>query len=199
MPGTTPSQPGWYPDGDGGERWYDGNGWTDHVRGASAGKPSQEPPNEATVVVPTTPTGELTPPPQWNQLAAPQLGVGRGMRIAMAVGAVALLIAVAVVAGFVLLGGDDAKDTSKDDASQTGSVEPTDKAPSSLDLPTIDPSDFPTGVPTDLPTINPSDLPDLPDRPSGFPTNFPDLPSNFPTDPEGWEDWFSDYLEQVNP
>ncbi|MFC7505522.1 hypothetical protein [Nocardioides sp. GCM10030258] len=174
MPGTTPSQPGW-PDGDG-----------------------NEPPTEDTVVVPTTPTSEL-PQVGPDGLAAPQLGVGRGGRIAMAVGAVLLLIAVVVVAGIVLLGGDDkAKDTSKDDESQSV-IDPTDKAPSSLDLPTIDPSDFPTDPPTGAPTIDPSDLPGLPDRPSGFPTGFPELPSSFPTDPEGWEDWFSDYLEQVNP
>ena len=39
MPGPTPSQPGWYDDGSGRERWFDGNAWTDHYRGeAGAGE-----------------------------------------------------------------------------------------------------------------------------------------------------------------
>lgn len=163
MPGTTPDPPG--------------------------NEPTNEPPNEPTVVVPTTPTGEL---PQLGP-GGPQLGLGRGSRIVIAVGGVLLLIAIAVVGGIVLLGrGDEAKDTSTDTDSDTSISEPTEKAPSSLDLPTIDPSDFPT----DLPTIEPSELTELPDD---FPTTFLDLPSAFPTDSEGWEEWLSDNLEQANP
>ncbi|KRA38768.1 MULTISPECIES: hypothetical protein [unclassified Nocardioides] len=125
----------------------------------------------------------------------PQLGITRGGRIAIAVGAVLLLIAVAVVAGIVLLGGDEAsKGISTDESDTTSTTTPADKASSSLDVPTIDPSDFPS----DLPTTALSSDPGLPDPPSRLPTGFPDVPS-FPTDSSGWEDWFSDYLEQVNP
>lgn len=130
-----------------------------------------------------------------NQLGAPQLGVGRGVRIAMALGAVLLLIAIVVVGGIVLLGADDeSKDTSTDESDTASTTAPADEAPSTLDLPTIDPSDFPT----ELPPV-PSGLPEPPGSPGGLPTEFPDLPTEFPTDSAGWEDWLSDNLEQGNP
>lgn len=30
--GAGPTPPGWYPDGSGGQRWWDGEQWTDHAR-----------------------------------------------------------------------------------------------------------------------------------------------------------------------
>ncbi|MCX6399127.1 MAG: DUF2510 domain-containing protein [Propionibacteriales bacterium] len=198
MSGPTPSQPGWYADGDGGERWYDGNAWTDHRRGAAA--------DESTVVVPTPATGELpippTPgPPVPGPLPPGQLQVGRGLRIALAVGGVLVLIAIAVVGGIVLMGEDKDKDSAGDDASSTTSDVGTPADESSLDLPTIDSSDFPTDMPTP-PSSSSTDQPDQPDQPDlpGLPSGFPsDFPTEFPTDPSALESWFSDYLEQVQP
>ncbi|THI95841.1 DUF2510 domain-containing protein, partial [Nocardioides sp.] len=69
MPGPTPGQPGWYPDGEGHQRWFDGNGWTDHVQPA--------PTDDSTAAVPPPAPGaaELPqaygavppPPPTWHQ------------------------------------------------------------------------------------------------------------------------------------
>ncbi|MFT4029207.1 MAG: DUF2510 domain-containing protein [Protaetiibacter sp.] len=35
-PETPSAAPGWYPDGSGGQRWWDGHGWTDHVAPGTA-------------------------------------------------------------------------------------------------------------------------------------------------------------------
>jgi hypothetical protein len=35
-PETPSTAPGWYPDGSGGQRWWDGRGWTDHVAPGAA-------------------------------------------------------------------------------------------------------------------------------------------------------------------
>ncbi|HWJ09827.1 MAG TPA: DUF2510 domain-containing protein, partial [Nocardioides sp.] len=66
MPGPTPSQPGWYDDGDGHERWFDGNGWTDHVRGASGAADHDHADTapivgDSTVVVPQAPAAAQGP------------------------------------------------------------------------------------------------------------------------------------------
>lgn len=196
MPGTTPERPGWYPDDDGGERWYDGNAWTEHRRGTDLG--------ESTIVVP--PSNDPQPPSSWQQFGAPaQLEVagGRGLQIGLVVAGVVVLMLVGVVGGIVLLGGNDKGDKGDEGdrgadqtSPATSQTAPTDAA-SSLDVPTIDPSDFPTDRPTGPPTDVP--FPDLPDLPTSLPSDFPDLPSDFPTDPADLESWFSDYLEQMNP
>ena len=35
-PANTAAAPGWYPDGSGAQRWWDGRGWTEHVSTAPA-------------------------------------------------------------------------------------------------------------------------------------------------------------------
>ncbi len=42
-PATTAVAPGWYPDGSGGRRWWDGQAWTDHVAPAAAAGPLERP------------------------------------------------------------------------------------------------------------------------------------------------------------
>ena len=202
MPGPTPSQPGWYPDGDGNERWYDGNDWTEHVRG--------EAPGDSTVVVPSSGPGTTELPQAGAAPGAPgqpgapaslsqlEVGGGRGLRIALAVLGALLLIGVVVFGAFLLLdGGDEDKATDDPTPTVSDSGTATDApAESSLDVPTIDPSDFPTDLPTEVPSDLPT-IPDVPTRlPSGIPSNFP---SEFPTNPSDLDSWFSDYLEQVKP
>jgi hypothetical protein len=42
-PRRPPPPPGWYPDPDtGGERWWDGQSWTEHARGGRAHHPSEQ-------------------------------------------------------------------------------------------------------------------------------------------------------------
>lgn len=132
-----------------------------------------------------------------------EVGGGRGLRAVVAVGGVLLAIAVVALAAFLLVGRDDG-DTdpvSEDSSSSTTPGAPTTEP--TLDLPTIDASDFPSDLPTEglpgLPGGAPS-LPDLPTKvPSGVPSGIPDDIPPFPTDPADLESWFSDYLEQVNP
>ncbi|MBM0127172.1 hypothetical protein [Pimelobacter simplex] len=132
-----------------------------------------------------------------------EVGGGRGLRASIAVGGVLLALAVLAGAAFLLVGrdGGDAEPAGDDTSSSTTPGAPVTKP--TLDLPTIDASDFPSDLPTeslpDLPSDAPS-VPDLPTKvPSGVPSGIPDDVPPFPTDPADLESWFSDYLEQVNP
>lgn len=128
-----------------------------------------------------------------NQL---QVGGGKGLRIA--IGVLGALVAVAVVVVGVLLvtrGGDDERTTTPDEARSSVTQRSEGSAPSTLDIPTIDPSDFPSVDPSDFPSINPSDLTDLPGNGTSIPPS--ELFSGMPTDPSQVESWFSDYLGQM--
>lgn len=51
---TTP--PGWYPDGQGGQRWWDGTQWTEHTMPAAPAEPTPTPmPHDAPTVFPGAP------------------------------------------------------------------------------------------------------------------------------------------------
>ncbi|MFC9602587.1 DUF2510 domain-containing protein [Streptomyces niveus] len=117
MTQTTP--PGWYPDpgheGEGPtqERWWDGSAWTDMVRADSA----------TTWSAPSGPGAPVDPgaPGMPPYPAAPPPGAGgRGRRIALAV--TAAVVVLAVVGGFLLLQEDG--DSSADKASSTPSTAP---------------------------------------------------------------------------
>lgn len=128
-----------------------------------------------------------------------EVGGGRGLRAAVAVGGVLLALAVVAVAAFLLVGRDDGDaDQVSEDTSSTTPGAPGSKP--TLDLPTIDASDFPSDLPTEnLPSEQPT-LPDLPTQvPSGLPSGMPSQIPDFPTDPADLESWFSDYLKQVKP
>ena len=131
-----------------------------------------------------------------------EVGGGRGLRAAVAVGGVVLVLAIVAVAAFLLVGRDDGDaGPASDDTSSTTPGAPASKP--TLDLPTIDASDFPSDLPTetlpDLPSGAPSG-PGAPTKvPSGVPSGIPDDMPPFPTDPADLESWFSDYLEQVDP
>lgn len=64
---TTP--PGWYPDGQGGQRWWDGNQWTEHTLPGASDQPAQpahpaQPgpgPSDVTQVRPDGPAGQDQP------------------------------------------------------------------------------------------------------------------------------------------
>ncbi|KRB78564.1 hypothetical protein ASE01_04720 [Nocardioides sp. Root190] len=139
---------------------------------------------------PATPSSD----PGESQL---KVGGGKGLRIAIAVVGVLLLIGVVVAGVLVLTGGSDEEEPTKGATEETTSPSdaPTPSTPeSSLEVPTVDPSDFPTS--TDLPT-----MPDLPSSVTEFPTSFPSdgVPSEFPSDSAGWDAWFSDSIEEVQP
>ncbi|MEV4970451.1 DUF2510 domain-containing protein [Streptomyces scopuliridis] len=120
---TTP--PGWHPDpghtGEGPrqERWWDGSAWTDEVRAAPAAgwDPPAVAPSPATSpsATPSPATPPAAPPypaasypaspyPAPPYPATPPPGARRGRRIA--IGAIAVVVAVAIAGGFYLLGRD---------------------------------------------------------------------------------------------
>ncbi|MCW2816951.1 MAG: hypothetical protein JWN84_4406 [Nocardioides sp.] len=98
--GTTP--PGWYDDGQGAQRWWDGNGWTDHTQ-----------PADVTQMGPQ-PTQPPATPPYGQPASATGTGSGKGKLYAI-IGAAAVAVVLAVVLLAVLLGGGGgAEGTAKD-------------------------------------------------------------------------------------
>ncbi len=136
------------------------------------------------------------------------------------VGIVALL-AVLVVGGFIFLNrsGDGEADRVDQQSSQGATTPAAPGSGSSMDLPTIDPSDFPSGFPSELqsafPTGLPTNFPTSAGQPNGgtgggpkggpsaaptvMPTGLPSGLGTFPSDPAAQQSWFSDYLDQVMP
>ncbi|MGW2058606.1 DUF2510 domain-containing protein [Streptomyces sp. NPDC001840] len=111
---TTP--PGWYPDpghsGDGPqqERWWDGSAWTDELRAASTAEwaaPTASP-------FPGAPPYPAAPPPGRTN---------RGRRIA--VGVIAVVVAMAIAGGFYLLGRDGGSDSTAQRAGDAPSAAPS--------------------------------------------------------------------------
>jgi hypothetical protein len=103
-PPTTP--PGWYPDGQGGQRWWDGSAWTEHTQ-----PPSQPVPPQPVQQQPDGPTGPPPGAPQQQWQPGPggypqqrQGGVS-GKLIGIIGGAAAAVIALIVVLVLVVGGG----------------------------------------------------------------------------------------------
>ncbi|WGX97417.1 hypothetical protein [Nocardioides sp. L-11A] len=136
-----------------------------------------------------------------------EVGGGRGLRAVVAVLGVLLVVAIVAVAAFLMAGrdGDDDGGRVVEDASSTVPEAPA--SGTTLDLPTIDPSDFPSDLPTTVPTMPASRMPSLPavpnekptKVPTGFPSGMPTQIPDFPTDPADMESWFSEYVEQMGP
>ncbi|WP_148615226.1 DUF2510 domain-containing protein [Nocardioides rubriscoriae] len=159
--GTTP--PGWYDDGSGTRRWWDGSGWTEHTQpvpalppqGPTGPRPAGPPPGWPPDWQPDWQSG-WQPAAAYSSTAAGPTGPGgrgrgKGLLLA-AIGGVLALLAIAGVVLVLVLGRDDdpqqADDTpSPDVASSSATVEPSEPAPT---------SDAPTGSPAD--PVDPSTL-----------------------------------------
>ncbi|MDQ6523051.1 hypothetical protein RB608_05540 [Nocardioides sp. LHD-245] len=136
-----------------------------------------------------------------------EVGGGRSLRAVIAVGGVLLVVAIVAAAAFLLAGRDGDDDGGRVGQDTSSTVPEAPASGSTLDLPTIDASDFPSDLPTTVPTMPSSRLPSLPappaDKPTrvptGYPTGMPSEIPDFPTDPADMDSWFSDYLEQMGP
>lgn len=111
--------------------------------------------------------------------------VGSGLRSGLVAAVAAAVLVAGVVGTLVVLGrDDDGADRARPERSSEAPSTGAPAAPaSSLDVPTIDPSDFPSDMPSlaDVPT---------PSLESVLPSAFGDLPEQFPTDPSGWASFF---------
>lgn len=98
--------PGWYPDGNGNQRWWDGNGWTDHVQpDQSATQPTEQ--LGATPTQQQAQTVQQAQPEQvsWadsNTNQAAPLAQPLGQKPKMSGGKIAMIIA-AIVVGVSLI------------------------------------------------------------------------------------------------
>lgn len=140
---TTPPTPaGWYPDpdGSGGQRYWDGSGWTEH-RSPAAPEPAEPgddhigahrapehaPSEQATSVIRTTPRDEPTPP-TYGELGVPQAADGGRRNLIIGFGAacaVLLAVLVAVVVYGVFLNNSDTISASPGPSSTSKSASPT--------------------------------------------------------------------------
>ncbi|MCW2816950.1 MAG: hypothetical protein JWN84_4405 [Nocardioides sp.] len=144
--GSTP--PGWYDDGSGARRWWDGSAWTEHTQAALPPPPSQ-PPSQPPYGAPTGATayGAPTPPRK-----------GKGLLIGALAGVAALVVAVVVVLALVLGDdGDDDTDRASDDTTSEASPS-SPAAPSSTSTPTpTEESSTPSEEPTSAEPVDPAD------------------------------------------
>lgn len=134
--GSTP--PGWYDDGSGTRRWWDGTAWTEHTQPGLPPPPTQPPygaPAGATAY------GAPTPPRK-----------GKGLLIGALAGVAALVVALVVVLVLVLGDDDDTDRASDDPTTETTASSPAAPTSSATETPTEEPS-----TPSEEPTTEPTE------------------------------------------
>jgi hypothetical protein len=114
--------PGWYPDGVGNTRWWDGTGWTGHVQGDQAapqqpaqpqppqqygGRPYGQQPGAQQAYGGQPPYGEQPYGGQPGYPTAPRGGGGKGWIFALLGGVLVLVVIAAVVVAVLLTRDDD--------------------------------------------------------------------------------------------
>jgi len=138
--GTGQPPAGWYPDGRGAQRWWDGSGWTEHTGGSPGGPPpgapaAPPPPPPRPQPPVQSPPGPPGPPPSqpppgqsfgWQRPGAPGPSGGyapagpppgppqksrKGLLIGGVVAAVLLVVGLGVVLALTLGGSDPSDDT----------------------------------------------------------------------------------------
>ena len=99
--------PGWHPDpwAEAGERWWDGQGWTEHVRGGAAGGGVAAPP-AGPAAAGAVAAGPVAPGPAaaGPGVAPPPARRSRGPVIVLIVGAVLFAVAALALLGFLVAG-----------------------------------------------------------------------------------------------
>lgn len=119
--------PGWYPDGQGGQRWWDGSGWTEHTQpaapGAAGGHQGYGQPGQQGYGQP----GYGQPGQQgWGQQGHPSSGrpqSRKGLIIGLVAGAAALLLFCGIGGFVVLLGGGGPEDVVEDYVEATSELD----------------------------------------------------------------------------
>lgn len=169
--GTTP--PGWYDDGSGVQRWWDGTQWTEHTQPL---EPPAQPVEPVQPVQPVEhPTTQVPAQPDQYEGGAyavqPSSGRGPGKRLILGiVAAVVALVVAAVVVLLLVSGGDDDSDNASDDPSSTAtdSASQTESA-TSPETSSEPPSPTPSATEESEPPPSPS-----PSEPPSQSANAPD-------------------------
>jgi len=140
--------PGWYPDGRGGQRYWDGGRW---LEAPPAGPPPAGPPPVGPPTSGPPPSGAGPGPRSWADAAytPPPGPPPRKSRAALwaVLGVVGVLLVAALVTTLVLVTGDDGGDEQADDATSQSAQPEDDPTPDDPD--TTEPTEEPEGDPAE--------------------------------------------------